>query len=175
MKNIRRALLFIGLIVAAIGGWLYFRGDRMTQLVGGRQAMDIVARPDEVHAFRLGAPADLYDSSVSEFATYPRTAGPVTLSKATVAKLSGALLSPGTYAWEYGKACRPQYGVLLTFSQRDDSVDVLFCFECDMLLFGRNSEAVGGEDFDFGRAVFVAAAKECFPDDQEIQALNEER
>ena len=155
---------------AALVWWYAHREDQDFRVVaavfGGNRAMDIVEHPDRVLAYRL-------DPDPSNDPAYPRTAGPVELPTATAADVSAALLSADTYLLGGGKGCEPLYGMLLEFVQGDDRVDVMFCFECDILLARRKDRPAAYGDFDYGRAVFVRAAKECFPGDEEIQALKE--
>jgi len=63
----------------------------------------------------------------------------------------------------------------LSFVNKSGRVDILLCFECDVLLVGRDGHFISGEDFDCSRAVFVRAAKEAFPNDDLMQQLDEDR
>jgi len=85
------------------------------------------------------------------------------------------LQNPGTYVFDAAKACLPNYGVRLQFAADDKTVDVEFCFECNILLVLQDGKPVGGEDFDHARAPLVALCKELLPDDAEIQALQPDR
>ncbi len=101
------------------------------------------------------------------------SAGPINVPDEEVSKLRAVLLDESTYGWDYAKGCIPDYGVRIQFQHKTDNVDILLCFECDILLVYHNGKVVGGEDFDDGRAQFVAIVKTLFPDDQAIQSLKD--
>ncbi|HEX5447330.1 MAG TPA: hypothetical protein VFW87_26180, partial [Pirellulales bacterium] len=82
-----------------------------------------------------------------------------------------ALASPKSYLWETVKGCLPEYGACLTFFRTDHRVDVLVCFECNVLLVAFDGTLSGGEDFDAIRPVLVRAAKAAFPADAVLQGL----
>ena len=75
------------------------------------------------------------------------------------------------------KACMPVYGVVFNFHSGTQTVRVALCFSCDMLTVFTgddiNQEGVGGEDFDHVHGTFAAVAKSLFPNDPEIQNLEE--
>ena len=50
-------------------------------------------------------------------------------------------------------------------------MDVLFCFECDILAVYYNGAMADGEDFDNARGTFLSVFKKLFPDDIAIQEL----
>ncbi len=102
------------------------------------------------------------------------SAGPINVPDDEVSKLRAVLLDESTYGWEYAKGCIPDYGVRIQFQHDSDEVDVLLCFECNILLVYHNGKAVGGEDFDDGRPQLVEIAKAVFPDDEVIQSLKPE-
>jgi hypothetical protein len=57
-------------------------------------------------------------------------------------------------------------------SVRTKTVDVVFCFQCDILSVYQNGVAVASEDFDPIRPALVPLMKKLFPKDGEIQSLN---
>jgi hypothetical protein len=87
-------------------------------------------------------------------------------------QLAALLLDPRSYVWNEAKGCDPLYGVRLEFKRKDETVDVIFCFECDILTVYHNGVAGSGEDFDPIRPALVPLMKEIFPKDGEIQSLN---
>jgi hypothetical protein len=60
----------------------------------------------------------------------------------------------------------------LSFSDNNGRVDVLFCFDCDILLVFQNDRACGGANFDPAHNFLVAEIKRLFPEDGEIQGLS---
>jgi hypothetical protein len=151
--------------------WYRTRDNRIEDLFGGAKNVAVVANPDRVEAYRVGPlPEGIYWQD-AKLGDYPLIAGPVPLADATAYDVSAALLRAETYVWDWAKACIPNYGVQLSFIRGTDRVDVLLCFECDMLLIGRDGKIIGGEDFDNSRATLVRAAKNSFPDDDAIRKL----
>ena len=69
------------------------------------------------------------------------------------------------------KGCEPVFGVGVTFARGEQSVDVLFCFECDILAVYQGGRGVGDEDFDPARTRLVRLVKKFFPADDVIQQL----
>jgi len=65
--------------------------------------------------------------------------------------------------------------VRISFYSGPDRVDVLFCFECNVLWVFHNGVQTGGEGFDYVRPNFVRAVKPLFPSDKGIQELHETR
>jgi hypothetical protein len=88
-----------------------------------------------------------------------------------LADVATVLTDPRSYDWSKAVGCLPSYGVKLSFTRGADRVDVLLCFECDIVLFEHNGEPPGLEEFTPMRPVLVRAVKQLFPDDAEIQAL----
>jgi hypothetical protein len=118
--------------------------------------------------FFAGDATDLQDASPAD---YPVIRGPVILSDAIGANVSDALLSPNSYLWDIAKSCIPTCGVKLSFVRNANRIDVLLCFECDILCISRDGRAIGYANFDNAREMFVRAAKQAFPDDEVIQNL----
>ncbi len=143
----------------------------IAEMFGGGPALATVAKPSRVEAYRLDPLPAGRSWTEASVADYPVTAGPVAVPAAIVGPVSAALLSPDTYGWDFAKSCLPTYGVRLSFHRGGERIDVLFCFECNILLIGRDGRTTGGEDFDRNRAVFVRAARALFPEDDLIQRL----
>ena len=81
------------------------------------------------------------------------------------------LLDVSSYEWDSVKGCIPTPGVRIQFKKGVEVVDVLFCFECDILAVCYNGVMVGGKDFDNARGTLLSVVKELFPDDLAIQQL----
>ena len=140
-------------------------GD-LSEVFGSGRAIETVKRASSVKAFRLRP--DTYHKTLSGFET---TTGPVDVPAISRSWLRNVLLDRSAYAWDSSKACQPVYGVRLQFQHERDVVDVLLCFQCDVLTVYHNGTAVGGEDFDNIRFPLVSIVTRLFPDDAEIQSL----
>lgn len=57
----------------------------------------------------------------------------------------------------------------------DASLDILFCFYCDSLVFYLNGKAKGGGLFDPMQPQLVPIMKSLFPDDDSIQSLKKHK
>ena len=75
-----------------------------------------------------------------------------------------------TYQWGAKKLCSPTYGVKARFTCGQTTVEVLFCFECDILAV-HASDRMREENFDFNRNALLKIARQTFPRDDEIRAL----
>ncbi len=85
--------------------------------------------------------------------------------------LLSILLDPAAYEWEYSKSCIATPGVKLSFRSGDHQIDLLLCFECDILMVYRDDKYVSSGNIDFGRPKLVALLKASYPDDPTIQSL----
>lgn len=141
-------------------------GD-LKDVFGNEQAMATVKNATSVKAYRL-PPGSYFQESLKD---YKIVAGSVDVSDNIVSQLRKILLDASIYGWEFAKGCEPDYGVRIQFSDNDNTVDVLFCFECDILAVYHNGKVVGGEDFDNARSRLVAIVQKLFPDDEAIQSL----
>lgn len=97
--------------------------------------------------------------------------GPVAISQPDLAQLQAVLPKWSSYGWDNAKACIPTYGVKLDFTRGNDHLQVLICFECDILSCWLNGQLAGGGDFDPIRTDLVHIVQSIFPNDAEIQAL----
>ena len=141
-------------------------GD-LKDVFGNKQAMATVKNATSVKAYRLSPGSD-FQKSLSD---YKIAAGPVDVPDDLAAQLRQILLDATIYRWDEGKMCEPVYGIRIQFSEGDSTVDVLFCFECDILAVYHDGKVVGGEDFDDARSRLVAIVQKLFPDDEAIQSL----
>ena len=92
------------------------------------------------------------------------------LDRGEIEALRNLLLSPESYVFGEDKFCQQRAGVGVRLHAGEADVDVLLCFECNMLGVGRVSDR-GWEDFDPVRSQLVRLAKALFPSDPDIQAL----
>jgi hypothetical protein len=132
-------------------------------LLGGQTAYDTVARPDRVLIWLLSKPADGSEGQISRSQAFA-------VNAATAAMISRALTNFNSYSWLDQKACTPDYGVALSFIRGTDTVDVLWCSECDHLQVTHNNWSAE-KDCDAARSALVAAAKAVFPGDEIIKKL----
>jgi hypothetical protein len=138
------------------------------ELVGGRDAYETVAAPDQVEAWLL---TNSYDDESESCRRKKERAGPVRLSAGLAQKFSSALLDFDTYVWSLDrKGCIVNYGARLRFTRGSDAVEFLLCYECDVLSVSHAGQAHSA-DFDCGRAALVAALQEAFPRDKVVTQL----
>ena len=142
----------------------------LTKVFGNSAAIDSIKSADSVNAYRLPSPSE-YRASLAD---YKMSAGPIDVPDDQVSKLRAVLLDKSTYGWDFAKGCIPDYGVRIQFQHDSQEVDILLCFECDILLVYQNGKVVGGEDFDDGRPQLVEIVKTVFPHDEAIQSLKTE-
>ena len=93
------------------------------------------------------------------------------LSAAESRAVRDALGTQQAYLWETAKACLPRWGARLGIRGVSTELDVLLCFECDILSVFRDGERVAGEDFDPVRSDLVRAVKSAFPSDPVVSRL----
>src|SRR6476646_57346 len=105
---------------------------RMGKLFGGADGLDTVASPDRVEAFRLRPPAP--SEKIDHYNQWPTLGPAVRVPPDVAARFSRGLTRESTYPrWETPKACDPRPGFLLRFTAAGRTVDVVFCFECELL------------------------------------------
>jgi hypothetical protein len=141
--------------------------ERVNSLFGDKQAQAVVSKPTKVQGYRL-ADDSLFRPTVKDF---KMTAGPVAVDDKLAQSMAQLLLDEKSYLWDVGKGCEPHFGVRLEFVQGDKSIDVFFCFECDILQVYANGKPVGSEDFDDVRPQLVKMMQKIFPEDKVIQGL----
>ena len=137
------------------------------KVLGGETVVDIIRSADTARAYRL-PPETFYNDRLSE---YDVPAGSLAVPAASLASLKRVLLDEESYELLSAKGCEPIFGVGVTFEKGDDTVDVLFCFQCDILVVYHHDEDVGGEDFDPVRPTLISVMKQTFVDDDVIQGL----
>jgi hypothetical protein len=135
---------------------------------GGAQAYGIVEAPDETRVTLIT------DQRVT---TGEKQDGPflsrgqtLKLTRKQAAELSARLLDFSSFAWLTDKLCSPDYGVRVEFVRSSKSVEVLLCFECDILRVtteGHSRE----EDFDPAHNELARFMQALFPEDKEIQSI----
>jgi len=139
-------------------------------MFGGHAGFTTITKPERIEAYRIRPVPPTVETS-EPTTDYPILAGPVRVAADDASELAVALTFPDSYLWETVKGCMPEYGLCLSFFRGDNRVDVLVCFECNILLVTLNGTVSGGEDFDAIRPLLVRIAKAAFPADSVIQAL----
>jgi hypothetical protein len=184
----RRAIVISALLLAVATALAanVKRGDIAAGVFGDAAALQAFVSAPEVSVERLHhrAPtADYY--ALPGYARGPSTAVP----PSQVAQLRKLFTDAKSYTWhhvpdEHGllseKACLPDYGVLITFRNAKQVVQIALCFQCDLFAVfvggGENPRRVNSEeDFDSIRPQLVAIVRALFPHDEAIQALQGNR
>ena len=141
---------------------------KLTRVFGNALAIDVVKGVDSAYAYRLEAGSD-YEELLEN---YRMSAGPFAIAAMEATALRMLLFDEKTYGWDYAKGCMPHYGVRIQFVKDNQRVDVLFCFDCDILTVYYNGKVIGGEDFDDARPRLVELMKKIFPNDDVIQSMH---
>ena len=162
-----------GLFTASANREKQERAETVSRLYGGEASRLALARASRADAYRLKPLTRAEAPEGGPPSGYPVTAGPIRIPARLAAEIGEALTSTTTHGVEVPRGCFPTYGVRIRFHAGADVVDVLLCFECNMLLVFHNNEKSGGEAFDFIRPILVRASKAIFPDDNQIQELDE--
>lgn len=135
---------------------------------GSAKAIETVRNATTITAYRI-PPENRTEEGLIESAIIgkPVDASPVS------SQLRDVLLNPHIYGWNSWKGCGPTFGVRIQFATLEDNVDILFCFDCNILSVYQNGKIVawGEGDFDSGREPLVKAVKALFPDDELIQSM----
>ena len=167
---LRLAFLLLLGCVLLLGFFVVFirPADNLNSVFENSQSVDVARNATSVKAFRLPSPS--YFQSLSD---YEMASGPFDIPEPTTAKLRTVLLDPSAYVGPDGpkKGCYPDFGVRIQFEEEKDAVDVLICFQCDILAVYHNGNLAGGGDFAPGRSKLLAVVKELFPDDDAIRSL----
>ncbi|MCK6471502.1 MAG: hypothetical protein L6R28_07130 [Planctomycetes bacterium] len=148
----------------------------------GKDAIEILKAPEKVECFRIDGkslrtpenPAK-DDGAPQRIRGYTITAQGKDQDAAFGGKIAAVLFDEKTYNFEETKKCLPLPGVAFRVWKGGDSVDVLLCFECSMVVVATGGKDVQTkvEDFDHARAALVSLAKAALPDDKTIQSLKE--
>jgi hypothetical protein len=180
MTKIKTVILFgavmVVAVIAATAGAKWFLTARssatpeLRKLYGGSEGFAVLQKAERIEAFRLN-----HNYRAGQEPTV--TEGPITVSQPVAQQLISVLSAHEAYGWNYAKGCIPVWGVRLSFYHGADRVDILLCFQCNLLLVSLNGTQTTGdvEDFDPIRPQLVQAMKAIFPNDQVIQNLPEIR
>lgn len=163
---IRPRIILVAAMLFAIG----CGSDRVTQEVFGDNATrNIVENATKVTAYRIEPPAEGF-APASQLTVI---SGPVEVGKELQAQLSRTLVSENSYQCGVVVACgRPTPGVWIRLERSGNTVDVLICFDCEILAVYRDSEMMGSSVFFPSNAELTRIMKKVFPDDEVIQSLS---
>jgi hypothetical protein len=173
MTKIKTVILFGAVMVVAVmtatAGAKWFLMARspatpeLLKLYGGRKGFAVLQKPDRIEAFRLSHPRGSNEPSVTE--------GPVAVTGSVAQELVSLLSAHDAYGWNTWPGCIPDWGVRLSFYRGADRIDVLLCFQCNLLSVSLNGTKIGDGYFGPMRPHLVRAIKEIFPNDQALQEL----
>jgi hypothetical protein len=157
------------LAVVALGAC----GGQSIETVVGVDGKRILSSPDRIEVFRIHG----YESQAGgrTLRGYPILAEAVKLRPDFARRAAAVLLQPGNYEW-LRKKCAFTPGVALRFWRVTESVDVLLCFSCNQCLFAFGPEVRPTWDHtmdcDRARPLLLDLAREAFPDDAALAALD---
>lgn len=134
--------------------------------LGGDAVVKAIRNAKKVSVYRLKG-----ESTKDDPQAYVTTDGPIELDAKQAAALAEIVTSPRTYEFDVAPACEPIFGVRTTFVDGDTTVDIVYCFDCNLLTVYRNGKQVGDAFFAPGRKQLVAVMKELLPKDMAIQRL----
>ncbi|HEX3601370.1 MAG TPA: hypothetical protein VHU84_14560 [Lacipirellulaceae bacterium] len=174
LKALLLATILVAVAVSAFMFW-FSPDSRVNRLFGGSvlvgpSGVDVVRKPIHVEAYRLGPVPEDKDGQILKLSEYPDISSGVPVMPDAAKRLADILLDPASYSWQRRKACIPRYGVRLHFQLEKESVDVLLCFECNLLAVYYRG-VVSGADFDPARPALVREIRQLFPDDPAIKGL----
>ncbi|MDB5392343.1 MAG: hypothetical protein JWM11_7989 [Planctomycetaceae bacterium] len=169
MRNPYSILLIVAYLTIGISGCAK---PKVTELAGANR----------VEVFRVGSnelepPTD--EPAPEKIIWYPILATGEEQGPDFAARLTKVLRSDGVT--QNRKKCGLEPGVAFRLWSGERAVEVLICFNCDVLWVHEVGVALGEnphyewQDFDPVRSELLALAKEAFPDDREIQDLPEKR
>ena len=146
------------------------RLGRMGKLYGGAEGLDTVESPDRVEAFRLRPPSREKDAA--HYNDWPTVGEPVRLPSAVASRFSHGLTRESTFPrWEEPKVCDPRPGFMLRFTSGGRHVDVVFCFECQILFTYRASESLWYANFDGSTKAIAGLFLQIYPNDPVLSSL----
>lgn len=143
---------------------------RMGKLYGGAEGLDVVSNPERVEAFRLRPPSS--DQKIERFNQWPVVGAAVRVPPDVAGGFSRGLTRESTYPrWEEPKACDPRPGFMLRFYGGGRQVDIVFCFECEILFTYRGSESIWYANIDGSTKSIAAQFLRMFPGDPVLEKL----
>jgi len=143
----------------------------------GEAALAILREADSVEVIRLDQPTSMpRDSANQPYYGMTAKGAPITPPDEWVSRMRDAVDDSWNYEWLWHARCLPRPGVCVRFRQGSQVVDLLFCFECDLVSLaptGQLGERIQDRwiDFRVKRSPFTELVKEIFPNDAAIQGI----
>jgi hypothetical protein len=171
MRHAFAVLLLLGLGCFDAGhGSDPARLGKMGKLFGGEDNLDIVASPERVDAFKLRRPGR--DEVGKPYNQWTVIGAPVRVPKDVASRFSRGLTTEATYPrFDMPKACDPVPGYMLRFFADGRSVDVCFCFECQILFTYRGPDSIWYANFDESTKAIASLFLKVFPADEDLRRL----
>ncbi len=143
---------------------------RIDKLFGGPDNVDLVASPERVEAVKLRRPAR--DQESKPYNQWAQIGAPVRVPDDLASRFGRGLTSQSTYPrGDAPKACDPVPGYMLRFTAYGRSVEVCFCFECNILFTYRGSESIWYANFDESEKEIAALFLKVFPADEDLRRI----
>jgi hypothetical protein len=140
------------------------------ELLGGNDAYETVANPDQVEAWLLNTYEDQHDNGLPAERAGPKKLVAGIFGTKVDKTFSGILLDFDSYAWGVMKLCAPDFGLRLRFTRGSDVVEFQLCYDCDILEISHNGH-IRQENFDFAHHQLVKAVQAAFPWDEKVRKL----
>jgi hypothetical protein len=140
--------------------------EEVREIYGSADAEEALRKPSEVVAFRLAR--NTFEEAALE--DYKITAGPIQLSPSLAAAFAHSVTEAADCNG-YPNKCEPDFGVRLEFVRNAKRVNVLLCYNCDILQVYSEGKFHQWRYFNAFRPQLVKLVKEVFPDDEAIQKL----
>ncbi len=152
----------------------------LTDVFGSRETIDVVRSALESHSYRLDPSDEPFDDLQGPIYRadwgvddYLVKSGPNRIKSALQDQLSRVVIDLPIYAFgEVG--CGPDFGYRVQFSHDRSNVDILFCFNCNILMVYVDGKAVGGGHFAHDNGRILKVMKKIFSNDSLIQSLRRE-
>ncbi|MDB6026979.1 MAG: hypothetical protein JWM68_3202 [Verrucomicrobiales bacterium] len=147
------------------------------ELVGGKEVYAILENPEEVEIALLSK-LEMDTNRLSTlcgslFKPKVDRVGPIKLKPEAVKAFTDSLLSFDSYLWGISNDCMSDFGARLKFKRGTNTVEVLLCYECDMVEIKHGFDIPGPQPghFDNAHGKLVKAIQDVFPQDQIIRDL----
>jgi hypothetical protein len=140
------------------------------RLFGGVDNVEAMKHSPTVEVFRLRKPTTQKEAD-RPYNQWPVAAGPVVLDSKTSDPLLWILLEDKAYSdWGNGKGCIPAPGVMIRVKGAE-TIDLAFCFECDMLFTFRGSQQIWFANIDHVHNQLLGHFVDIFKSDPDLPKL----
>jgi hypothetical protein len=149
----------------------------LIDVFGSNETIDSILSANDSQAFRLDPSEEPIDNLHGpihrpewKVDDYPVQSGPDRVASKLQEQLSQVVADLSIYEFE-PVGCRPDFGYRVQFLKKTLSVDILFCFNCKILMVYVDGKSVGGGCFVYDDGRVLNVMKKIFADDQLIQTL----